>query len=359
MTATTLTKDPGTPAGAGGQMRSLQHAALPRWAPFAVAGAALAVAVLLNRLGALDGLVRVTAMTAVLFAVGLTALSRVVEGGRRSTDRLATTLVGGAFLLALVPLVSVLYTVIARGYGRFDLTFFQKSNAGITARDPGGGAYHAIVGTLEQVGIATLIAVPLGLLTAVYLVEYGRGFLARLVSYVVDVMTGLPSVVAGLFVLAFWVLALGQGFSGFAGSLALAVLMLPIVSRSTEELLKLVPDELREAAYALGIPRWRTILKVVLPTALPGIVTGVMLGVARIFGETAPVLLVVFGNNVINYNPFDGAQSSLPLYVFQQVSSGNPTAVARAWTAALTLIIIVMLLNIVARLVARRSPVGR
>jgi len=359
VTAAALAGPRGTSGGPADRLPSLRRRVLPRWAPAASAGAALVVALALNAAGALDGVVRVAALFAVLYAVVLTLLSRAVEGRRCSTDRLATTLVSGAFLLALVPLVSVLWTVVSRGVRRFDLTFFQRSNAGITARDPGGGAYHAIIGTLEQVGLATLIAVPLALLTAVYLVEYGRWPLATAVSYVVDVMTGLPSVVAGLFVLAFWVLALGQGFSGFAGSLALAVLMLPIVSRNTEEMLKLVPDDLREASYALGVPRWRTILGVVLPTALPGIVTGMMLGVARIFGETAPVLLVVFGNNVINNNPFDKAQASLPLYVFQQVTSGNRTAIDRAWTAALTLIIIVMLLNLVARLVSRRSTVGR
>jgi len=358
MSAATLVEG-GPPPAAEDQLRSLSHARLPRWAPAAVGAGAFALALVGNAAGALDGPVRVAATTAVLYAVVLTLLSRSVEGARRSTDRLATTLVGGAFLLALVPLLSLVYTVVSRGARRFDGRFFTKSNAGITARDPGGGAYHAIIGTIEQVGIATLIAVPLALLTAVYLVEYGRGPLAKAVSYVVDVMTGLPSVVAGLFVLSFWILALHQGFSGFAGSIALAILMLPIVSRNTEEMLKLVPDELREASYALGIPRWRTILRVVLPTALPGIVTGVMLGVARIFGETAPVLLLVFGNNLINGNPFSGAQASLPLYVFQQVSSGNKTAIDRAWTAALALILIVMLLNLLARLVSRRSTVGR
>lgn len=360
MTAATLVRGPAGGPRRDGGMSDLTRARLPRWAPYAVAAGAVLVALALRLGGGLDGAVRPVVLAAVLFAVVLPGVSLVVEGRRLAVDRLATTLVTGAFGVALAPLLSVLYAVLSRGVHRFDLAFFTQTNENITARDPGGGALHAIIGTIEQVGIATLIAVPLALLTAIYLNEYGgRGRFARGISYIVDVMTGLPSVVAGLFVLAFWVLALHQGVSGFAGSLALVVLMLPIVTRNTEEMLKLVPDELREASYALGIPRWRTILKVVLPTALPGIVTGITLGVARIFGETAPVLLVVFGTNVLNANAFQGAQASLPLYIYQQVLSGNQTGVDRAWTAALALILIVMLLNLLARLIARRSQVGR
>jgi phosphate transport system permease protein len=195
--------------------------------------------------------------------------------------------------------------------------------------------------------------VPLGLLTAIYLVEYGRGTLATLVTFFVDVMTGIPSIVSGLFVLAFWILILGFGFSGFAGSIALAILMVPIVVRSTEEMLKLVPNELREASLALGVPKWRTILKVVLPTSLGGILTGVMLAVARIAGETAPILLLVFGNQLINNDPFSGPQSSLPYYVYEQYVLGTPNSYERAWGAALVLIGFVMVLNLLARLIAR------
>lgn len=166
----------------------------------------------------------------------------------------------------------------------------------IADAETGGGIYHAIVGTLEQVGLATLMAVPIGLLTAVYLVEYGTGKLAKAVTFFVDVMTGIPSIVAGLFIFSFWIMILGFQPSGFAGALALAILMMPVVVRSTEEMLKLVPNELREASLALGVPKWRTILKVVLPTSVGGITTGVMLAVARVAGETAPVLLLVWGN---------------------------------------------------------------
>jgi phosphate transport system permease protein len=283
---------------------------------------------------------------------------RRVSLRRKATDRFAQILVHLAFAVAVVPLVSVLWLVGKNGLGRFDLEFLTHSMRDIGARDAGGGAYHAILGTLEQVLIAGLISVPIGLLTAIYLVEYGTGRrLARSVAFFVDVMTGIPSVVAGLFVLAFWVLALGMGFSGFAGALALTILMLPTVIRSAEEMLRLVPAELREAAYALGVPQWRTILRVVLPTAITGIITGVMLAVARVTGETAPLLLTVFFTDSINENPFRGPQMGLPLFVFDQAARPTDTAIARAWTGALTLILIVMLLNLVARLISRwRAP---
>ncbi|GAA4215199.1 phosphate ABC transporter permease PstA [Microbispora amethystogenes] len=284
-----------------------------------------------------------------------------ISATRRAKDRLVQALVYLAFALAVIPLVSVLWLVVKNGAGRFDMEFFTHSMRNIGARDAGGGAYHAIIGTLEQVLLASLIAVPIGLLTAVYLVEYGEGGrLSRIISFFVDVMTGVPSVVSGLFVLAFWILVLGMSFSGFAGALALSILMMPVVVRATEEMLRLVPRELREASYALGVPKWRTIVKVVLPTALPGIVTGVMLAVARVAGETAPLLLTVFVTDSINNDPFNGPQMGLPLYVFNQTILPTDVAVDRAWTGALTLILIVMLLNLVARLITWwRSPARR
>ncbi|MBP2703440.1 phosphate ABC transporter permease PstA [Microbispora sp. RL4-1S] len=286
---------------------------------------------------------------------------RPISGSRRAKDKIVQGLVYLAFALAVIPLVSVLWLVVKNGIGRFDLTFLTHSMRNIGARDAGGGAYHAIIGTLEQVLLASLIAVPVGLLTAVYLVEYSSGGrLARVISFFVDVMTGVPSVVSGLFILAFWVLVLGQGYSGFAGGLALSILMMPVVVRAAEEMLRLVPHELREASYALGVPKWRTIVKVVLPTAFTGIVTGVMLAVARVAGETAPLLLTVFITDSINTDPFSGPQMGLPLFVFDQAQRPNVTAVDRAWTGALTLILIVMLLNLVARLITWwRSPAKR
>jgi phosphate transport system permease protein len=292
-------------------------------------------------------------------AVPTRTLQRSAGRRRRATDRLVTAVVVVAFLVALAPLVSVLLYTAREGAHRFDAEFFSHSLRNIGPRDAGGGAYHALVGTLEQVAVTALISVPLGLLVAIYIVEYGRGRLAGAIRFFVDVMTGIPSIVAGLFVLSFWILGLGRGFSGFAASLALTVLMLPVIVRSSEEMLKLVPDSLREASLALGVPRWKTILRIVLPTALPGIVTGIMLAVARVTGETAPVLLTAFGTASINNDPFHGPQSSLPLFVFQQAGDPQTTAVDRAWTAALTLILVVLLLNLFARLLTSRNRLSR
>jgi phosphate transport system permease protein len=332
---------------------------LPAWTPAAVAASSALLALGLFAVTDLQGVAGYVVVSVLLFAVLLVSLAAVVEGRRRAVDRLASVLVTGAFCLALLPLGALVAYGVSQGADRFDAEFFTHSMRSIGARDAGGGAYHAILGTLEQVGIATLITVPLGLLAAVYVVEYGRGRLAATIRFFVDVMTGIPSIVAGLFVLSFWVLGLGRGFSGFAAALALSVLMLPIVIRTSEEMLKLVPGALREASLALGVPTWKTVVRIVLPTALPGIVTGVMLAVARVAGETAPVLLTAFGSPSINPNPFDGPQGSLPLMVFQEAGQPQSTAVDRAWTAALVLILLVMTLNLVARLVTSRSTLRK
>jgi phosphate transport system permease protein len=330
---------------------------LPWWAPPVIAVAALAVSALLFTVGPLTGRVSYVLVAAVLFLIGQTVVSQSVEGWRHAKNRLMTSLLVVAVILALLPLAGVLGYTIAKGLARFDGTFFNHSMRAVAESDPNGGAYQAIIGTLEQVGIAAVISVPFGIMVAVYLVEYSSGRLGKVVSFFVDVMTGLPSIVAGLFILALWVLALHQGYSGFAGSLALTILMLPTVVRSCEEMLKLVPVSLREASYALGVAKWITIVRIVLPTALPGIITGVMLAVARVMGETAPVLLTVFGNPSINNNPFAGPQASLPLFVFNEVGQSFDNAVNRAWTGALALIIIVLLLNLIARTVARFARV--
>ena len=287
-------------------------------------------------------------------AAYLLAAARV-EGRRSLADRLAALIMVTTVGICLLALGSVLVYTTVRGLKALDWYFFTHSMNGVGPRDDAGGAYHSILGTLQQVLLATLMAVPSGLLVAVYLAEYGRGRLAGLVRTVVDVMVGIPSIVAGLFIYAFWVLGLDRGFSGLAASMALAILMLPIVVRSAEEMIKLVPAALREAAYALGIPRWRAILRVVLPTASAGITTGVMLAVARVTGETAPLLLTAFGFDSIRNDPFSGPQSSLPLFVFGQASSAFSNAVDRAWTGALTLIVVVLLLTVAARLVTRRN----
>ena len=345
----TLTQD-ALPASLGSP---LAHRRIPRWAP---AGFAVAAVVLGCGIGAVAGLashLQWGLISLLLFITLTYAVTAGVEGRRQAKDRVATSLVWACFVVAVVPLYSLLQTTISKGVKVLDGNFLSHSMGGVITTQPGGGVYHAIIGTLEQVGLASLIAVPVGLLTAIYLVEYGRGKLAKVVTFFVDVMTGVPSIVAGLFILAFWIIILGFGYSGFAGALALAILMMPVVVRSTEEMLKLVPNELREASLALGVPKWRTILKVVLPTSIGGILTGVMLAVARIAGETAPVLLLVFGNQLINNNPFSGAQSSLPYYVYEQYTNGNDASFDRAWAAALVLIAFVMILNLVARGIAR------
>jgi phosphate transport system permease protein len=221
----------------------------------------------------------------------------------------------------------------------------------------GGGAYHAIMGTLIITGLAALMSIPVGLLTAIYLVEYGKGRLARAITFFVDVMTGIPSIVAGLFAVALFTYLAGPGARlGFAGAVALSVLMIPVVVRATEEMLKIVPNELREAAFALGVPKWRTILKVVIPTSIAGIASGITLAIARVIGETAPLLVAVGLTTALNFNAFDGRMATLP--VFSYLSYATPGVprepyLERAWTAALVLIIIVMVLNLLARLIAR------
>ncbi|MBA2807268.1 phosphate ABC transporter permease PstA [Streptomyces sp. KM273126] len=336
-----------------GRSPVFSSARLPRWAPAVIAVASIVLSIGISLAAGWESRVQWGLIAALLFVIGTYAVTARIEGPRQAKDRVATSLVWVCFILAVVPLLSLAWTTISNGAQVVDGYFLSHSMNGVLNSDPGGGVYHALLGTIEQVLIATVIAAPIGLLTAVYLVEYGKGALARAVTFFVDVMTGIPSIVAGLFVLSFWILILGFSFSGFAGSMALAILMMPVVVRSTEEMLKLVPNELREASLALGVPKWKTIMKIVIPTAIGGITTGVMLAVARITGETAPVLLLVFGSKIINNNPFEGAQSSLPLYVYQEYAIGTEQSIDRAWGAALTLIAFVMILNLVARGIAR------
>jgi phosphate transport system permease protein len=302
-----------------------------------------------------QGTVDFIVVAAVLAVAAVSVTSWVVEGRRRAKDRLATSAALCFLALTLTPLVFVIGYTVKEGLKRFNGNFLTHSMAGVGPISSGGGVYHAIIGTLEQVLVASAIAVPLGLLVSIYVTEYAGGMLATAIRFLIDVMTGIPSIVAGLFVLAFWVLALGQGFSGFAGGLALAILELPIVVRSAEEMIKLVPASLREASYALGVAKWKTIVRIVLPTAASGITTGVMLAVARVIGETAPVLLVVGNNDFIHTNPVNGPQSSLPLFVFEGAGSSSTFDVQRAWAAALTLVLIVVVLYASARVLTRRT----
>jgi phosphate transport system permease protein len=278
-----------------------------------------------------------------------------VSGRRRTVDRAMRALTLVLTLLAIVPLVLIIYYLIKEGIGAWSKDFFTTDPTGRFLGDP-GGIKSAIWGTIIMVALASAIAIPMGIGVALYLVEYGkRGFFANTVRYFVDVMTGVPSVVFGLFVyIVLVVTKVGGTFAAWKGSVALALLMLPVVTRSSEVVLNLVPDGLREGALALGAPRWRVVFRIVLPTALPGLVTGSLLAVARAAGETAPLLFTaafVFGTQ------FDVSQrmNSLPLQIFNDVSQAQDRLVERAWGAALTLVLMVLILSLIARLVQRRS----
>ncbi len=335
---------------------------LPRWVMPVVLAVALVLSGLLFLSVGAFGIGRTVVVGVIVFAVATVLISASVEGVRKAKDRLATILVTSAFCLALLPLISVVFSTVSQGVSRFDLQFFTYSMRSVVGA--GGGAVHAITGTLWTTGIATVISVPIGILAAIYLVEYGRGQLARGITFFVDVMTGIPSIVAGLFAYALFVIIFGPGTkTALAGAVALSVLMIPIVVRSAEEMLRLVPNELREASYALGVPKWRTVVKIVLPTSLAGLITGVMLAVARVIGETAPLLIAAGFTQSMNTNPTSGPMMTLPVFVFRSYADQGQDAQAyldRAWTGALTLILIVMLLNLTARLIASRfAPKGQ
>lgn len=286
---------------------------------------------------------------------------RSVSTSRKVKNQIATVLVTLAFLIAVVPLVWLLVSVLIKGIPAIvSVDWWTKSLSGVTPDEARGGVYHAIIGTLIQALIAGIFAVPIGILAAVYLVEYGRGRFARVISFMVDILSGVPSIVAALFIFALFISIGGLDQSGFLVGLALVLLMLPVVIRNTQEMLQLVPDELREASYALGIPKWKTILRIVLPTALSGTVTGVMLAFARVMGETAPVLVLVGYARAINFDPFNGNQASLPLLIYTELST-NPSAAGqlRIWGGALTLIIIVMIFQLIASLISRFSAISK
>ena len=317
------------------------------------------VSLLLFAVTNLQGRADFVVFLVIAYAIVQSIASFTLEGRRYAADRLLSLGVHLSLLAALIPLVAVLSYTVVKGVKRLDVPFLTHNLTGIGPLDTNGGEYHAIIGTLEMVIMAIVIAVPLGLLVAVYVTEYGRGWVASSVRFVIDVMTGIPSIVAGLFVFAFLVIGLKQGYSGFAAALSLTILMLPVVVRSSEEMIKLVPDELREASYALGIPKWKTIVRIVLPAASAGITTGVMLAIARVTGETAPLLLTAFVTPSTNTNPFQGKQTAIPTFIFDQAGQGQNITYDRAWAAALTLIIIVLALYVGARLLTRRNSLAR
>ncbi|MGW9825456.1 phosphate transport system permease protein [Brevibacterium pityocampae] len=321
-------------------------------------------------------------LTGVFYVIAMYLVTLVVENRRRATDGLWKNLVWGAFLIALLPLISVIWTVVGQGLPTLlaNPNMLWVDMGGVTgASDQAtvnegaplmGGFLHGLIGSVAITAIATLISVPIGLMASIYLVEYSRGgWFSKAITFFVDVMTGIPSIVAGLFAFAavqlFITTFIGEGPAqlqmvkmGLTAAIALSVLMIPVVVRSTEEMLRVVPNELREASYALGVRKWRTILKVVLPTAMSGIASGVTLAIARVTGETAPILVTAGFAATVNWNVFSGWMTALPVYIYRQLV--NPTAPAaaepsalRAWAAALVLIIIVMVLNLIARIIAQ------
>ncbi|CAM2924548.1 phosphate ABC transporter permease PstA [Prescottella defluvii] len=278
---------------------------------------------------------------------------------RRFTDVAATVLVTLSVLVALVPLVWVLWTVLVKGIGAVtSQTWFTHSLSGLSASADGGGIYHALIGTLMQGLVCAALSVPLGLFVAVYLVEYaGNSKLGKLTTFMVDILSGVPSIVAALFIYALWIATFGFPKSAFAVSLALVLLMVPVVVRSTEEMLRIVPDDLREASYALGVPKWKTIARIVVPTALPGIITGVMLALARVLGETAPLLILVGYAPFINFNLFGGEMGTLPGVMVAEMNNPTDAGSNRIWGAALTLILVIAVLNIVAKAIGHFAAV--
>ena len=280
-----------------------------------------------------------------------------VSDARRRKDRIARATILAMTILALIPLVLIVYYLLKKGLGAWSTSFFTTDPTGNTffKNSSIGGIKSAILGTIEMVALASAIAVPIGVGVAVWLVEYGKTSLfAHAVRFFVDVLTGVPSIVFGLFIYIVLVVGTGSSFAGYKGSLALSLLMLPVVIRSAEVILLLVPAGLRESALALGAPRWRVIFSIVLPTALPGMVTGVLLAVARAAGETAPLLFTAASTKATSFN-LSGFMNSLPVQIYGDVTSPTTAVVNRAWGAALTLVVMILLLNLIARLISRRS----
>ena len=331
----------------------LSHGRLPRFAPALVGVVALALAGLLGLLLSW-GYVAIAVVALLVFCIALPFWSAVVENTRAAVDRLVTCLIWTAFGVAVIPLVWLVWVVLKNGAAAVNPEFLTYSMRNVIGDDQ-GGLYHALLGTLLITVAAAVISVPVGVFAAIYLVEYGKGSrLGRAITFLVDVMTGIPSIVAGLFALALFVLMFGPAIRiGFAGSVALSLLMIPTVVRSSEEMFRLVPNDLREASYALGVPKWRTITKVVLPTALGGVITGIVLAVSRVIGETAPLLVVAGAPDSVNTDLFHDRMMTLPVFIFNQYGTSTEVGYERAWGGALVLIAIVMILNLVARIIGK------
>ena len=289
-----------------------------------------------------------------------TAAVEPISLSRRIKNKVAATFFLVSFGIALVPLIWVLWVVVERGgYAITRPGWWSHSLRGVLPEQFSGGVYHALYGTVVQAAVAAIFAVPLGFMTAVYLAEYRSGRLAKFTTFMVDVLAGLPSIVAALFIFSLWIATMGFEQSAFAVSLALVLLMLPVVVRSSEEMLRLVPQDLREASYALGIPKWKTIMRIVVPVAMPGIITGVLLSIARVMGETAPVLVLVGYSRSINFDIFNGNMASLPLLIYSELNNPEHAGFLRVWGAALTLIIVVAVVYLVAALANRLIAIRR
>lgn len=313
----------------------------------------LATALILRTLLDWDGVLGTAVVAYLGFLVVLYVIVREHETGEVALDRLSTTVMWTMGALVVAVLVWVVGYVVVAGSKKLRPGFFTQDLSDVGPLNPDdGGAFHSIIGTLEQVALATMAVVPVAILTAVYLHEI-KGRMATAVRFVVDAMSGLPSIVAGLVVYAVWVRH--HDYSGIAAAAALAVLMLPTVTRASEEILRTVPDSLREASMALGAPQWKVVASVVLPTARAGLVTASILGVARAIGETAPVILTALGSDTLNSNPLSGAQSNLPLFVWKLYRLPNQTQVDRAWSGALVLVFLVLVLFVIARIVGGRA----
>lgn len=283
-----------------------------------------------------------------------------ISSGRKTANSIATGIIYFTMFLALVPLVWVLWEVFSKGLGAvLTADWWTTSQLSVRLTKAGGGALHAIIGTFIQALITSLFSIPIGIFTAIYMVEYSNGNrLGRITTFMVDILSGVPSIVSALFIYSVWIVLFGFERSGMAVSLALVLLMVPVIVRNTEEMLRVVPQDLREASYALGVPKWKTIAKIVLPTALSGIVTGVMLAVARVMGESAPVLILVGSTQGVNWNPMNGPQSSLPLMMLDMYKAGStPAVLDKMWGAALTLVLIIAVLNIGARIISAKFSV--
>ena len=297
---------------------------------------------------------------AVIFFISFIALDYLLSyftlGKSSAKDVVARGFIVAGMVIVTAPILSILVTVLLRGYQGIHASMFTTDMRAASMNDPvaSGGLLHALIGTFLMVAISLVISVPLGILTALYLTEI-RGRFTKPIAFLVQAMSGVPSIIAGLFIYAIFLISLHGKYSGIAGSLALSILMLPTVARVAEEVLKLIPDDLREAGLALGATQWRTVSKIVIPAARSGLITAVILGVARIAGETAPIILTIGGNDRINWNLFHGQMSALPFYVWREYLYGGDLASARAWTGILVLMIIVMFFFTIARQLGRRG----